>query len=78
MGVYGCIWVCMGALGHTNTYTQANNAIRDTNGLAGCDSRPCMAGKFHQKRHAYECRHKGVKEGLRKVGMGSDGCRGVD
>ena len=38
MGVYGCIWVFMGAVGFTNTNAQANNTERDRNGVAGYDS----------------------------------------
>ena len=38
-----------------------NNTKRDRNGLAGYDYRPCMAGKFPQKRHICACRHKGVR-----------------
>ena len=61
MGVYGCIWVFMGAVGFTNTNAQANNTERDRNGVAGYDSRPCMAGKFPQKGHICARRHKGVR-----------------
>ena len=44
-----CMWVCMGAVGCTNTSAQGNNTKRDRNGLAGYDSRPCMTGKFLKK-----------------------------
>ena len=80
MGVYGCIWVFMGALGYTNTYAQTNNTKRDINGVAGYDSRPCMAGKFPQKRHICVCRHKGVRRdsgGWGWVRMGAGGCIGT-
>ena len=36
-----------------------------------------MAGKFHVKRHMREHRHERVKEGLRRVAMRSDGCKGM-
>jgi hypothetical protein len=77
VGVYGCIWVCMGALGYTNTYAQTNNTKRDINGVAGYDSRPCMAGKFPQKRHICARMHKGVRRdsgGREWVRMGAGGC----
>ena len=60
MGVYGCIWVYMGAVGHTITNAQANNTKRDRNGLVGHDFRPCMAGKFPEKTHTCAHRHKRV------------------
>ena len=50
----GCIWVCMVAVGCTNTNLQANSIKKDSNGLAGYDSRPCMVGKFPQK-DTYVC-----------------------
>ena len=77
MCVYGGIWVCMGALGYTNTNAQGNNIKRDINGLAGYDSRTCMAGKFPQKRHICVRRHKGVRRdsgGWGWVRMGAGGC----
>ena len=80
MDVCGCIWVCMGAVGPTNTNAQTNNTKRDRNGLAGYDSRPCMAGKFPQKRHIYVCSHKRVKRdsgGWGWVRMGAGGCIGT-
>ena len=61
MGVYGYIWVCMGVIWCTNTNAQANSTKRDRNGLTGYDSWACMAGKFPQKRHICDHRHKGVK-----------------
>ena len=77
MGVYGCMWVCMGAVGCTTTNAQANNTKRDRNGLEGYDSRPCMAGKFPPKRHICACRLKGVRRdsgGWIWVRMGAGGC----
>ena len=77
MSVYGCICVCMGALGYTNTYAQENNTKRDINGLAGHDFRPCMAGKFPEKNHIGARRHKGVRRdsgGWEWVRMGAGGC----
>ena len=77
MGVHGCIWVFMGALGYTNTYAQTNNTKRDINGVAGYDSWPCMAGKFPQKRHICARMHKGVRRGSGVRGwvrMGAGGC----
>ena len=79
-GKYGCIWVYMGAVGHTITNAQAHNTKRDRNGLAGYDPRPCMAGKFPQKRHMCVCRHKGVRRdsgGWGWVRMGAGGCIGT-
>ena len=77
MCAYGCIWVFMGALGYTNTNAQENNTKRDINGQAGYDSRPCMAGKFPQKRHICEHRHKGARRdsgGWVCVRVGVGGC----
>ena len=54
-----CMWVCMGAVGCTNTSAQGNNTKRDRNGLAGYDSRPCMTGKFPYKRCICERRYQG-------------------
>ena len=72
------VWVCMGALGCIDTKTQANNTKRDIHGLAGHGhvSRTCMDGKYPSKRLYLSADIKG-KEGLRRVGMGSDGCRGM-
>ena len=70
----------MGTVGHTSTNAQTNNRKRDRNRLAGYDSRPCMAGKFPQKRHIYVCRHKRVKRdsgGWAWVRMGAGGCIGT-
>ena len=77
VGEYGCLWVCMGAVGCTITNAQTNNTKRDRNGLAGYDFRPCMAGKFPQKRHICVRRHKGVTRdsgGWGWVRMGVGGC----
>ena len=73
----GCVWVCMGAVGCAITNAQANNTKRDRNGLEGYDSRPCMAGKFPQKRHICARRHKGVSRysgGCLWVWMTLGGC----
>ena len=72
----GCIWVCMGAVGCTTTNLQANNTKKRQNRLAGYDSRPCMAGKFPQKRHKCVCGHKEVRRdsgGRGWVQMGAGG-----
>ena len=56
---------------------QANNTKRDRNGLAGCDYRSCVAGKFPQKRHICVRRHQGVtgdEGGWEWVLMGAGGC----
>ena len=77
MSTYGFIWVCMGAVGFTNTNAQANNTKRDRNGLEGFDFRPCMAGKFPQKRHICARRHTGVRRysgGWGLVWMALGGC----
>ena len=80
MNAYGCIWVLMGALGFPNTNAQTNNTKRDRNRLAEYDYRPCMAGKFPQKRHICARRHKGVRRdsgGWGYVRMGAEGCIGT-
>ena len=77
MGVYGFMWVCMGALGYTNTYAQTNNTKRGINWVAGHDYRPCMAGKFPQKRHMCAHMHEGVRRDSGVWGwvrMGAGGC----
>ena len=71
MGVYGF------AVGCTITNAQTNNTKRDRNGLAGYDFRPCMAGKFPQKTYMCAQTQRG-NEGLGRVGMGSDGYRGMN
>ena len=50
----GCMWVCMGTSGCTNTNLQANKTKKDRNRVAGYDSRPCMDGKFPPK-DTYVC-----------------------
>ena len=55
----GCMWVCMGTIGYTNTNVQANKTKKDRNGVAGYDSRPCMTGKFLCKRCICERRYQG-------------------
>ena len=80
MNAYGCIWVFMGALGFPNTNAQTNNTKRDRNRLAEYDYRPCMAGKFPQKRHICARRHKEVRRdsgGWGYVRMGAGGCIGT-
>ena len=77
MGADGCIWVCMGVVGHKDTNAQENRPARDTNGLTGYDSRPCMAGKFPQKRHICVGRHKGVRRDSGGWGMGLHGFGGM-
>ena len=77
MREYGCLWGFMGAVGCTSTNAQANNTKRHRNGIVGYDSRPCMTGKFPQKRHICVCRHKGVRRdsgGWGWVRMGAGGC----
>ena len=67
-------------MGYPSTNAQANNTKRDRNGLEGYDFRPCMTGKFPQKRHIYVCRHKRVKRDLGGwvwVRMGAGGCIGT-
>ena len=57
------------------TNAQANTTNRDILGLAGYDSRACMAGKF-PKKNTYACKDKKRgKKGLRRVRMGSNGRR---
>ena len=77
MGAYGCFGVCMGALGYTNAKPKANNTKRGINELSRVRF-PAMCGReISQKRHICVCRHKMGKEGLRRVGIGSNGCRGM-
>ena len=67
----------MGAVWYTNTNAQANNTKRHRNGIVGYDFRSCMAGKFPPKKTHMCAQAQRGKEGLRRVGMGSEGCRGV-
>ena len=70
----------MGVVGYPNTNAQENNTKRYINGLAGYNSRPCMAGKFPQKRHICAHRHKGVRRdsgGWVWARMGAGGCIGT-
>lgn len=73
MGVYGFVWV-WGMYSHWLTNKQHK---KDRTDLAGYDSRPCMAGKFPQKRHICVCGQKGVRMdpgGRGWVRMGAGGC----
>ena len=58
----------MGVVGCTSTNAQANNTKRHGNGIVGYDS--------PKKTHMCVQTERD-KEGLRRVGMGSDGCRGM-
>ena len=76
-GEYGCEWVCMGALGHRGTGVHKNKTSISKNGLVGLGFR-CMYGReISRKIHTCAVRHTGGNEGLRRVGMSSDGCRGM-
>ena len=48
-GLYGCIWVCMGAVGCNGTIVQGNKTKGDTNESTGYAFDACMAGKFPEK-----------------------------
>ena len=75
--MYGCVWVCMGAMGFGGAEEHQSKVSKDTNGLRGHVFWTCMAGKFPPKRHTCVHRHRWAKERLRRVGMGLNGCRGM-
>ena len=59
-GVYGCRWVCMGAVGCTGTNAQKNKTKRDTNEFAWYDFRAWYGREISPKKHICADRHKGV------------------
>ena len=76
-GVYGREWVCMGALGCRGMGGHKKKTSISKNGLVGLWFR-CMHGReISRKMHTCDVRHKEGNEGLRSVGMSSDGCRGM-
>ena len=76
-GANGCKWVCMGELGYGGTGRHKNKTSRGKNGLAWDVSVACMAGKFPGKTCMHVFTDKKGYKGLRRVRMGSDGCRGM-
>ena len=81
MGVDGCIWVYMGALGYRGTSAQQNRVNREKNTQISHVSCPYGRGNF-PGHHVLQHSTKSVKNGWRRVQMGSDGlgwvhgCRG--
>ena len=64
----------MGALGHRGTGGHKNKTNIDKHGLlVGLGFRCMYAREISRKIHTCVIRHKGGNEGLRRVGMSSDG-----
>jgi len=67
----GCMWVCMGTSGCTNTNLQANKTKKDRNRVAG------YGREISPKRQICVCRHKEVRRDSGEwkwVRMGARGC----
>lgn len=76
MGVDGCGWVSMGAVGCRGTGGHKNKTIRDKNGRTGrCFG--AMAGEISPNIMFYDVKAQRDTDGCRWVTMGVDRCNRV-